>query len=187
MNRSLKERIFHLRGVLPLPLLIALLIWAQTTPTSFFRGFVLVGLGVAIRFWAAGHIRLYRVAEVQARELVVWGPYAYVRNPLYWGNFLAGLGFTVMAAWGPGYLLFLALFLLMYAVIVPLEEEYLAGTFGAAYTAYRAEVHRLWPRLRPYRKAPRAFDFEAALRGELHTVVQYVLIAALFYLRLQRG
>ena len=40
--------------------------------------------------WAAGTIRKNRV-------LTTHGPYAFTRNPLYFGSFIIGIGFGVLA------------------------------------------------------------------------------------------
>ena len=45
-------------------------------------------VGVAIRTWAAGHVR-------KNQQLAISGPYAYVRNPLYIGSLIAGIGLGI--------------------------------------------------------------------------------------------
>ena len=56
-------------------------------------GPALAGLGV--RIWAAGHIE-------KGSQLAASGPYQRTRNPLYFGSFLIGLGFTLASAQGLG-------------------------------------------------------------------------------------
>jgi protein-S-isoprenylcysteine O-methyltransferase Ste14 len=81
------------------------------------------------------------------RELVVTGPYAWVRNPMQAGVFavLFGLGFalhslSVVLLWTP---LFLALSVLS---IERIEEPELERRFGDSYRRYRDRVPRLVPR-----------------------------------------
>jgi protein-S-isoprenylcysteine O-methyltransferase Ste14 len=86
-----------------------------------------------------------------ARELVVRGPYAHVRNPMA----VAGLGQGLMVGVGmgsPGVLLYvLAGTLLWQCLVRPREEADLLRRFGAAYARYQRAVRCWVPRLRPYR------------------------------------
>lgn len=179
----LAAALFRLRGLLPVPILLALVIAGQPTPATLAAGLVVAGVGEAIRLWSAGYIKLYRVQAVQAAELVTAGPYAHVRNPLYWGNTLIGLGYAVMSGWWPALLVAGAVCWLLYAAIVRHEEAYLAARFGEAYAAYCRAVPRFRPRWRPYPGARGQFSWRAALVGEATTVATIAVAFALFTLR----
>src|ERR1044072_9508963 len=60
------------------------LFFARPTPKMLLIGASVSLLGLALRAWAAGHIRKYA-------QLATSGPYAFTRNPLYLGRFLLGL------------------------------------------------------------------------------------------------
>src|SRR5688572_15179988 len=77
--------------------------FAKPTPTVLLIGAAVSLVGLAIRAWASGHIR-------KNAELAVSGPYSYTRNPLYFGSFLIGLGFTIASGRLLLALLFAALF-----------------------------------------------------------------------------
>lgn len=88
------------------------------------------------------------------RELVVSGPYRYVRNPM-----ISGVCFILVAealamrsaphAW------WAATFAALNAVYIPLiEEPGLRSRFDGAYDVYAANVRRLIPRLSPWRGPP---------------------------------
>lgn len=85
------------------------------------------------------------------RELVVRGPYRYVRNPMYIGATFALLGQLVIApAWD-----LLAYIVLWFAavavVVVSYEEPTLHARFGDSYWRYKTHVRRWLPRFgRPY-------------------------------------
>lgn len=179
-----RAAIFRLRGLLPLPLVLIMAVWAEPTPTSFLVGGGLVLLGEAVRFWAAGYIRRYRVYEVQADALVTAGPYAHVRNPLYLGNLLIGLGFCTISNWRPAFPLFIVMYACMYRAVVAHEEDHLSALFGAEYERYRAEVPRFWPRLVPYSAAKGCFSAVDAFRGERLTWCVHTAAAALFAIKL---
>ena len=79
---------------------------------------------------------------VIAPELVTAGPYAYVRNPLYAGNFITAAGFAI-AFTGRNCPLMRALLVggslasmaAVYAAIVPHEEEFCAKSSAKASNA----------------------------------------------------
>jgi protein-S-isoprenylcysteine O-methyltransferase Ste14 len=90
------------------------------------------------------------------RHLVVTGLYRHVRNPMYAAVVAAVLGQALLLGddrllvygallWG-GFHLF----------VVGYEEPTLRRTFGPEYDAFRANVRRWIPRLRPWRGAPTA-------------------------------
>jgi protein-S-isoprenylcysteine O-methyltransferase Ste14 len=80
------------------------------------------------------------------RQLVVRGPYRYVRNPMYLGAglALAGAAAVYHSAVLLGYLAGLAV--LTQGLVVWYEEPTLSRLFGADYASYRARVNRWLPR-----------------------------------------
>lgn len=79
------------------------------------------------------------------RKLVVRGPYAILRNPMYVGAGLALIGAAsfyeslVLAAYAAAFLVAMHLLVILY------EEPVLRRTFGADYAAYCQRVGRWWP------------------------------------------
>ncbi len=72
-------------------LLAAVFVWAaRPTWVSLLSASPLWAAGLALRAWAAGHLR-------KNTALTVSGPYAYLRNPLYAGTLLTAAGFAVAA------------------------------------------------------------------------------------------
>ena len=65
--------------------------FARPRPLTLVIGGAIALLGLALRAWAAGHIR-------KNAALATSGPYSYTRNPLYLGSFLLGLGFTIASS-----------------------------------------------------------------------------------------
>jgi protein-S-isoprenylcysteine O-methyltransferase Ste14 len=80
------------------------------------------------------------------RRLVVRGPYAVVRNPMYLGAGLVLVGASLFyeSLVLLGYAA--AFFLVTHGFVVLYEEPTLGRTFGADYEAYRRRVSRWWPR-----------------------------------------
>ncbi|HJT64945.1 MAG TPA: methyltransferase [Pyrinomonadaceae bacterium] len=150
------------RWRVPLGFLCAAVFLVFARPT---RGLLLVGacvslLGLAIRAWAAGYIR-------KNDELAVFGPYAFTRNPLYFGSFLLGLGFTIASGRLLLGLLFVALFVGIYLPVIGVEAETLAKRFPTDYAMYKRGVPLFFPRLTPFREhnsRPVKFDSSLYLR-----------------------
>jgi protein-S-isoprenylcysteine O-methyltransferase Ste14 len=117
---------------------------ARPRPLTLAVGGGVALLGLALRAWAAGHIR-------KNAALAISGPYAHTRNPLYLGSFLLGLGFTIASSRWPLGLLFAALFLGIYLPVMRVEAATLAEMFGEGYKRYSSSVPLFFPRLTPYR------------------------------------
>jgi protein-S-isoprenylcysteine O-methyltransferase Ste14 len=156
---SFSSTLFSMRSYTPLPFLVLMIIFAQPTPLSMAIGAVVVVLGEMLRFRGVAYAgSLTRVTgSVGAPELIVAGPFAYVRNPLYVGNITiyTGIGIMSNALWPWLVITAFCWFVFQYMVIVRLEEGFLAREF-ANYAEYRANVPRFIPRLTPYRTPAQA-------------------------------
>ena len=121
------------------------LFFARPTPRALLVGATVSRVGLALRAWAAGHIR-------KNAELATSGPYAFTRNPLYLGSFLLGLGFTIASGRLVLGLLFAALFLGIYLPTMRVEASTMAQLFGRDFETYRRSVPLFFPRLTPFRQ-----------------------------------
>ncbi len=115
-------------------------------------GSVLTLAGEAIRLWAVQHIgTISRTRSDRLGPLITTGPFALVRNPLYIGNILIWVGFSITARllWMvPVVMILLAL---EYDAIVQWEEQLLEANRGAEYRDYCSQVPRWIPVLRKNR------------------------------------
>jgi protein-S-isoprenylcysteine O-methyltransferase Ste14 len=80
------------------------------------------------------------------KELVVKGPYRYVRNPMYVGVLLAILGEAVYYETLLLVVYAAAAFLVVHTFVTTYEEPTLQRLFGEAYGRYRRRVGRWVPR-----------------------------------------
>lgn len=107
---------------------------------SLGAGSVLALAGVWLRAIASGHVR-------KNEELATSGPYAYTRNPLYFGSIVIALGFALAALRWEIAVALVVLFAAIYLPVIRGEEQFLREHFPA-YAEYCARVPRLLPRLR---------------------------------------
>lgn len=107
---------------------------------------ILVALGVAVRAWSVCHNRYGRGEK---KTLAVTGPYAWVRNPLYWGNTLiiAGAAFASELAWIVPVAAIWSF--VVYDWAVRREEQRLVSKYGEEWIAYRDSVPRWFPNRLP--------------------------------------
>jgi protein-S-isoprenylcysteine O-methyltransferase Ste14 len=187
-NGSWRNGFFKNRGTL-LALPAAWLgVFGKPTQGSIAVGVPIALAGEALRCWAVGYSGVTtRADHVTAPALTTAGPYAYVRNPLYVGNFITALGFTIAFTGEmplPKRLAAAAVCLgtmaAVYAAIVPLEEAYLRETFGETFETYAAIVPRLIPRLTPAEPQLGSYDPGTILRAETRTFLTFgAMLAAL--------
>src|SRR5829696_1423913 len=160
----------------------AFIFFARPSPKALLIGASVSFLGLAIRAWAAGHIR-------KNAQLATSGPYAFTRNPLYLGSFLLGLGFTIASGQLVLFLLFVALFLGIYFPVMRVEASTLAELFGKEYEGYKQSVPLFFPRITPFRENESAGNrFDAALylryreyRAALGLVIAWGLLLIKIY------
>jgi protein-S-isoprenylcysteine O-methyltransferase Ste14 len=85
------------------------------------------------------------------QRLVVEGPYQYVRNPLYDGDFCLIVGAALLTrSWA--LVLVAALYLVQLALQLPFEERELRERFGVPYQRYCELVPRFVPKRRSVRQ-----------------------------------
>lgn len=107
-----------------------------------FAGMMIILKGVLFRMAARGHKKKY---SRQGGQLVTDGPYRLVRNPMYFGSFLLGAGFTLIVWPWWGLPVFAVLFYLRFNRQIVKEEEYLSKAFGEEFAAYCRTTPRLFP------------------------------------------
>ena len=177
--------LFRHRGWLPILFLgIPLVAPGTMSPFRWEVGLALIAIGELVRLAgvaAAGTVTRRRSRNVQ--RLVTYGIFAWVRNPLYIGNFLAWMGFVTIS----GVLWFLPfailLFALEYELIVRYEEGVLESIFGREYLDYKTCTPRWIPR--PPKGAQEKGDYHwgEALRSEISTFLQYIVLLLALWIK----
>jgi len=176
--------LFRNRSWLPILFIgVPLLVPARMSPAGWIVGAIWIVAGEWIRLAgvaAAGTVTRRRSRTVQ--RLVTYGIFAWVRNPLYVGNFLIWMGFTFIS----GVLWFLpiaiVIFAIEYSLIVRYEEGVLESIFGAEYIAYKQSTLRWIPRP-PKSSTSGHHDWGEAWRSEVSTFLQYGALVLLFVVK----
>jgi protein-S-isoprenylcysteine O-methyltransferase Ste14 len=106
-------------------------------------GVIMVLAGYLLRISARG-----TKAELNpdGKTLIVQGPYALTRNPMYLGTLLIGLGIIlVLLRWWVG-VIFLLIYLAIYIPQINREEKTLASRFGDTFKQYCRVTPKFIPR-----------------------------------------
>ena len=193
-STSWRNAFFKNRGTLLALPAVALGVFGKPSSASIAFGVPIAVLGEAIRCWAVGYSGVTtRADHVTAPALTTAGPYAYVRNPLYAGNFMTALGFSIAYTGGlpPARralltALGLGTMLGVYAAIVPLEEAYLRETFGDAFEDYVARVPRLVPQISPTHLQAGTYDASVIASAETRTFVTFGAMLAVLAFKARR-
>ena len=191
LTEDLQAFVFANRGLLlaaPAALLAA---FGKPSAFSVAVGLPTAFAGELLRCWAVGYSgETTRNERVTAAKLVTSGPYAYVRNPLYLGNFLTALGFTVAFTGKNTFETKCALatcalgsVAALYATIIPHEEEYLRERFGQDFDRYCERVPRILPQLDPVPDGQAQYDPNVIGRAESKTFVTFGAMLALLALK----
>ena len=143
-------------GVVLVYLPVEALSWAGVTRPALLglpqlAGIILSASGAALAVWCILTFAIIGRGTPAPfdppRNLVVRGPYRYVRNPMYLGAGVALAGAAIfyqtpaLLVYAAGFLLLMHLFVVLY------EEPTLRQTFGKDYEAYCRQVGRWWPRV----------------------------------------
>jgi protein-S-isoprenylcysteine O-methyltransferase Ste14 len=130
---------------------------------SVAAGTAIACVGIVIRALASGHVK-------KNREVTMTGPYAYVRNPLYLGSIVIGLGFALAARDVWVAIVLVVYFCAVYVPVIRGEQEFLRSQFSD-YDAYCARVPSLVPHTLWFAGATRGFSRELYLRHREYNVL----------------
>ncbi len=175
--------LFKYRSYTPVPFVLIMFLYHNANIWSLIGGFVPVVIGELIRLWGVSWAgsETRTTGSVGSSYLVISGPFAYVRNPLYVGNILiyTGLGVMSFAVFPYFQIAGFLFFSIQYHLIVKEEESYLLKTYGADYDEYVKNVTRFFPRFTPYKKEnliQPSFSLKAGLRSEKRSLQAIIFI-----------
>ena len=163
------------------PVALVYLALARPSMRSLIIGGAIGVVGLAIRAWAAGHLRKHQA-------LAVGGPYAFTRNPLYFGSVILGAGFVVAgkSVWAAivvaGYLI------LFYPAVMRCEEAELREHYGEDFKRYASAVPLFWPGFRRFVASNGAEKFSGQLyqrNREYQAAIGFLVGLAVLWARMR--
>ncbi len=160
--------------------LAAIYFWlAAPTRISLVAGALVAAGGLVVRGAAAGHLRKHEA-------LATSGPYAWTRNPLYFGSALLAAGFAIAGHSWPAAALLAGYFLLFYPAVMRREEEELRAHYGRAFEEYAARVPLFWPRILRAATNPARFSWAQYRRNrEYQALLGFLASLLLLWMRMR--
>lgn len=143
--KNVIEIIIRYRSFVGILCLISLLYLAEPSPVSVAVGFFFIIAGMFFRAWASGYID-------KDKELATNGPFSLTRNPLYFGNFILGLGIAIAGNNEYSYAIFFSFYLLFFPFLMVLEHRRLKKQFGKKYEEYARKSHSFFPKIKKIKK-----------------------------------
>jgi len=175
---------FKYRSYTPIPFLLLMVIFAEPSVTSMIIGFAIAISGELMRFWGVSWAgsETRTTGGVGGTYLVISGPFAFVRNPLYVGNILLYFGIGIMSWSLFPFLQIVALlfFAVQYHFIALEEEKFLKEKFGEAYKNYFKNVPRFIPQFIPYKDSTLEqppYNPKAGVKSEKRTLQAFTLVS----------
>jgi protein-S-isoprenylcysteine O-methyltransferase Ste14 len=113
-------------------------------------GIVCALKGAFLRTWGTAYLSpsVVQDSALHGEGVIAAGPYRYVRNPLYLGNFIHTFALALLMP--PSGAIFSILAISIFQLrLIAAEESFLTAKLGAPYLAYCAKVPRLIPALTP--------------------------------------
>jgi len=168
--RELRYHEFSRQGM-AVVLILVFALTARPSVLSTAVGMPIAFAGMLVRLYASGFV-------MKNKELATEGPYAVVRHPLYTGNILLLLGFSIAGATLWALPLAVLFFWLYYPPAIEYEDRKLRRLFGAQWDEWARSVPALVPDVRKARRMRGgSWSLAKSMRqnGEIIIVI-YVLI-----------
>ncbi len=155
-------------------LLVSLL--GQPQETLLYIGTAIAIVGMVVRMWAAGYV-------MKNKELATTGPYAYVRHPLYVGNILLLVAFSLASSLWWSFLLMAFLLWFYYPPTISYEDNKLHNIFGEDWENWSKDINALIPTFgKKAGTAKSDWSFKKSLMQNGEPVIVVYLIWCLYLL-----
>jgi len=164
--KNIVEVIIKYRSFVGILCLIAVIWFSDPTPQSIAIGFFFIVVGMFFRAWTSGYIN-------KDEQLATKGPYSLTRNPLYFGNFVLGLGIAICGHHLSSYIIFFAYYMLFFPFLMVLEHRRLKRKFGQSYEDWYNRSHSFFPKIK--RVKERDFNISFYMKNKEYRVLYFSL------------
>jgi protein-S-isoprenylcysteine O-methyltransferase Ste14 len=152
---------------------VIFLLLMRPSRSSLWLGGGIALCGAGIRTWAAGHID-------KGRVLARSGPYAFTRNPLYFGSLVMAIGVIVAGRVYWLLLPFVLFYLTVYYPVMRAEEQELLGGYGEEFSEYARKVPLFFPRFTTAAGGSSRFLWSRVLQNREHRTLGGLLLTEAF-------
>lgn len=114
------------------------------TPYTYI-GIILIVIGIALNIYSVRYLLQQNTTSSfteTANRLVVTGPFAKSRNPIYLSGVLLSLGIAVFLGSLITFVIPILIFLILNSIHIPDEEKRLEAKFDVEYLAYKQQVRK---------------------------------------------
>jgi len=136
--------------------------------------------GLGVRVLVAGYVPAKtsgrNTRRQRAHALNTSGIYSLVRHPLYVGNFLIGLGWSLLLLNPLFVFVYVLAFWLYYERIMLIEEDFLQQEFGEAFSQWAARTPTFLPRTWHWLRPDLPFSLRTVIRREYHGFCLIILV-----------
>jgi protein-S-isoprenylcysteine O-methyltransferase Ste14 len=164
------------------PVALTAFFLARPTPRSIALGAAIAMAGLLLRAAAAGYLHKHE-------WLATSGPYAYTRNPLYFGSALLTAGFLISVNSWWAAIIVGVYFALFYPAVMHREERELRARYADAFDEYQRRVPLFFPRPTPARMPGASsgqFSWEQYRRNREHQAAIGLFVAVILLIVLMR-
>jgi len=145
-------------------------------PILFMVGGSIAAVGATVRMWASGYV-------MKNKQLATNGPYAYVRHPLYVGNILLLIGFSIASTQWWSFVVMGALLWFYYPPTISYEDNKLREIFGTEWEQWSKNIHALIPTFGAKAgSAKSSWSFRKSLMQNAEPVIVAYLIGCMYLL-----
>ena len=173
--KNITEIIIRHRSFVGILGLIAILYLSEPAPQSVFIGFFFIIAGMFFRAWSSGYLN-------KDNELATQGPFALTRNPLYFGNFILGVGIAIAGNNICCYTIFLVYYLLFFPFLMVVEKKRMKKKFGERYEKWAKNSNSFFPKIKKIGK--QGFNISFYMKNREYKVLYFSLfVIAAFVLK----
>jgi len=173
--KNIVEIIIRYRSFVGIVSLLAMLYLAAPSPKSLSIGFFFIIAGMFFRGWASGYIN-------KDVELATRGPFELTRNPLYFGNFILGVGIAVACNNVYCYAIFLVYYMMFFPFLMVIEHRRLQKKFGKQYEEWAKNSNSFFPKIKRMKNL--GFNISYYMKNKEYRVLYFSLfIVAILILK----